>query len=358
MKKAILIAVIILAVNGVPSPVFATSCNRIGNTTFCDDGTSYNQIGNTVFGSDGSSYNRIGNTTFSNNGTSCNRIGNTTFCSDGTSYNQIGNTTFGSDGSTYNRIGNTTFSNGGSNIINTCPANSSYNSSTGKCSCNYGYGVNYDKTSCIYTGTYTAPTTPTCPLNAFYNGSSCTCNYGYVASGSVCITTTQSCQNTYGLYSYGSGSSCYCSSGYAFNSSKTACVAQSSIYIAPPVSPTTYTPSASAGASCSSFGAGGVLKGSLCYCAVGYKWNTAITACVAGSTVLQRNLSVGSSGSDVIALKNLLAILNLYTGYVSTPFDTDTATAVGLFQVAHNLPWTGTVGPMTRKVINGLISGS
>jgi peptidoglycan hydrolase-like protein with peptidoglycan-binding domain len=160
------------------------------------------------------------------------------------------------------------------------------------------------------------------------------------------------------LYSYGSGSSCYCNSGYTWNSSKTACVVQSSTYIAPPVSPTTYTTSASTGTSCSSFGAGGVLKGSLCYCAVGYKWNKTITACVAGNTVLQRNLNIGSSGSDVVALKNLLAVLNLYNGYVSTAFYNDTATAVGLFQVAHNIPWTGTVGPMTRKVINGLLSGS
>ncbi len=89
------------------------SCNKIGSTTFCSDGTSYNQIGNTVFGSNGSSYNKIGNTIFGSDGTSYNKIGNTTFASDGTSYNQIGNTIFGSDGSSYQTIGNTIFANSG-----------------------------------------------------------------------------------------------------------------------------------------------------------------------------------------------------------------------------------------------------
>jgi len=366
MKRALLIVGLTIGCSIVPSSVFASTCNSIGNTTYCSDGTTYSTIGNTTYGSDGTTYSSIGNTTYVNgpNGYSgtASSIGNTTYYNgtggDSWTASSIGNTTYinGTNGysGTISSIGNTSYGSG--NAFNQCPANSAYNSSTGKCSCNYGYSVNYNKTSCTYTGTYTAPTTPTCPLNAFYNGSSCSCNYGYVASGGVCITNTQSCQNTYGSYSYGSGSSCYCDSGYAWNSSKTACVAQSYSYIPPPVAPTTYTASPSTTTySCSSFGAGAVPKGSLCYCSAGYKWNSAITACIVGHTTLQRNLTTGSSGSDVVALKNLLAILNLYSGYVSTAFDANTATAVELFQASHGIPLTGTVGPMTRAAINALI---
>ncbi len=56
---------------------------------------------------------------------------------------------------------------------------------------NYSYPGNYNPNTGKITGgsigsySYTAPSsypssTPTCPLNAYYDGSSCKCNYGYV----------------------------------------------------------------------------------------------------------------------------------------------------------------------------------
>ena len=56
--------------------------------------------------------------------------------SDGTSYTKYGNSIMGSDGSSYQTYGNTTMGSGGSNVYNSCPTNSSSNSSGG-CSCNY-----------------------------------------------------------------------------------------------------------------------------------------------------------------------------------------------------------------------------
>lgn len=60
MKKLIMLALASLAA-GVGAQ---TTCNTVGNFTFCSDGTSYNRIGNFTYGSDGSSANRVGNTTF------------------------------------------------------------------------------------------------------------------------------------------------------------------------------------------------------------------------------------------------------------------------------------------------------
>jgi TPR repeat protein len=82
------------------------SCNQIGSSVSCSDGTSYNRIGDTVFGSDGTTYNQIGGTTFGSDGTNYNRIGDSIFGSDGTSYTRIGNTVFGSDGTSCTQIGN------------------------------------------------------------------------------------------------------------------------------------------------------------------------------------------------------------------------------------------------------------
>jgi hypothetical protein len=270
--------------------VFASNCQRIGNTTFCDDGTNYQQIGNTVFGSDGTNYQRIGNTTFGSDGTNYQQIGNTTFGSDGTSYQRIGNTTFGSDGSSYQTIGNTTFGSG--NVYNSCPTNSSYNSSTGKCSCNYGYSVNYNKTSCVYTGTtYSAPTTPTCPLNSYYDGvSSCKCNYGYVVSGSSCVyqgtsysnTSAYSApQNTCPINSHTSvtdSTKCQCNVGYQPNTTNDGCVPA-------PTKTNDQRCKDEFGVNSNWDGTGTVEKGLGCGCKTGYVWNTQRTSCVIAPVV-------------------------------------------------------------------------
>jgi len=210
------------------SEVHAVTYTQIGNTTFGSDGTSYSKIGNTLFGSNGTSYTKIGNTTFGSNGSSYTQIGNSLFGNNGTSYTRIGSSIFGSDGSVSTKIGNTTFGNGG--VFNTCPANSSYDSLSGKCKCNYGYAVS--GSSCIYdTSSYNSysnysasAATSICPANSSRTAKGCTCSSGYVASGNKCITETQNCQTAYGIHSYGNGGYCYCSTGHQFNSLKTLCI--------------------------------------------------------------------------------------------------------------------------------------
>ncbi|MCX6719831.1 MAG: hypothetical protein NTV36_01875 [Candidatus Staskawiczbacteria bacterium] len=227
--------------------VFAVSCTKIGNSTYCSDGTTYNQIGNTLYGSNGSTYNRIGNTTYGSGGSSCTKIGSSTYCSDGTTYNQIGNSLYGSDGSSYNKIGSTIYGNGG-NAVSSCPANSSYDSLSGNCKCNYGYVVS--GSSCIYKITnYSNPSTYSansynCPLNSHTSTTDptkCQCNSGYqvnLAKTACVLTTTnttinnnQACINAYGLNSYWDGTktvagllNCGCKIGYQWNQTRTQCV--------------------------------------------------------------------------------------------------------------------------------------
>ena len=81
------------------------------------------------------------------------------------------------------------------------------------------WGLYYGEYHC-HTPKYT---TPTCPIFSSYSSisDSCECNYGYVASGSQCISENQYCQNLYGYNSkYDSLSdNCECSYGYVFDSS-------------------------------------------------------------------------------------------------------------------------------------------
>lgn len=80
----------------------------------------------------------------------------------------------------------------------------------------------YNKTSGGYSSGYTYPTTPTCPINSYYDGvSSCTCNYGYVSNGGSCISQDSMCQNQVGYNStYNSlDNTCQCNYGYVLNSS-------------------------------------------------------------------------------------------------------------------------------------------
>lgn len=337
-------------------------------TTYFSDGTSATTIGGTTYFSDGSTANTIGGTTYYNgpNGESgtASTIGGTTYYNgtngDSWTANTIGGTTYysGTDGTygTANTIGGTTYYSG--NIFNQCPANSSYNSLSDDCKCNYGYKSN--GTSCVYSPAIISyPTTPTCPLDAYYSGSSCECDAGYVASGSICITATLSCQNQYGPDSYGSGSYCYCSAGYQFNTAKTYCTATppaDSSAEAKTASPTPAPVSTTPTTSCSTYGTGAELRGSLCYCSQNYEWNSALNSCIAGNPVFTKYSSLGSTGSEVVNLKNLLAIEGLYTGYVDTPFDSATATAVKTLQGILGISQTGTVGPLTRAALNKFIN--
>lgn len=104
---------------------------------------------------------------------------------------------------------------------------------------NYSYPGNYNPNTGTVTGgnpdtylnnyyknssgsTYTPspayyPTTPSCPINSYYDGvSSCKCSFGYAVSGSSCVSLDSMCQDQLGYSSsYDSlSSSCKCSYGY------------------------------------------------------------------------------------------------------------------------------------------------
>lgn len=118
----------------------------------------------------------------------------------------------------------------------TCPDSNPYN--------NYSYPGNYNPhTGETATGnpstylnnyssggsSYTSPssiyTSPSvsCPINSYYDGlSSCKCNYGYVVSGSSCVSANSLCYDQVG-YSSGYDSltgNCKCNSGYVLDGGK------------------------------------------------------------------------------------------------------------------------------------------
>jgi hypothetical protein len=68
MKKQIIVLSYIFSLLFIANATFATtvSCNQIGGTTYCSDGTKYNQIGDTIYGNDGSTYNKFGDTVYIN----------------------------------------------------------------------------------------------------------------------------------------------------------------------------------------------------------------------------------------------------------------------------------------------------
>lgn len=254
----------------IPQFTFASSCSKIGNSTYCDDGTSYSQIGNTIYSSDGTSYSQIGNTTYGSDGSSYSRIGNTTYSNDGTSYSQIGNTTYGSDGSSYSRIGNTTYGTGG-NVYSSCPTNSSYDSLSGKCKCSSGYIVS--GSSCIYD--YSYQTTPTCPINSSYDSlsSECKCYSGYIVKNGSCVSANSYCYSNYGYgSSYDSISkTCKCDPGYEYDGSSCVYKSTSSNY------PSTYPTNSY---SCPLNSSQSPTDSSKCQCNTGYQVDSTKTSCV------------------------------------------------------------------------------
>jgi hypothetical protein len=213
----------------------------------------------------------------------------------------------------------------------TAPDSSPYN--------NYGYPGNYNPNTGTITGgsqetylnnyygtsgtysspspSYSYPTTPSCPINSYYNGSSCTCNsgyvvgtdysgqqscvsgdskctdsmgygaqydslsntckcrYGYVQSGSKCVSETTYCTNSLGLMSqYNSlTKQCECILNYEYKGSS--CVYKSantySYSPTPTYSPPTTTCPVNSYLSSTD---------SKCYCNSGYQNNSANTSCV------------------------------------------------------------------------------
>lgn len=176
-----LIIFLLLFSLSVKNSLAANCSNYGGATTYCDDGTSYSNYGGaTTYGSDGTNYSNYGGaTTYGSDGSSqSNYGGNTTYSSDGTSYsNYGGSTTYGSDGSTYNNYGGaTTYGNGGK-MIEVGGSDDS------------GQNKYYDSTNYDNNDRKAIDVSDNCPLNSSYDSlsSSCKCNYGYVVSGSSCI---------------------------------------------------------------------------------------------------------------------------------------------------------------------------
>jgi hypothetical protein len=119
----------------------------------------------------------------------------------------------------------------------TCRTNcSSWGLSTGEYHCHNNKGSSqplYPVTSTYgsYGTGYTTPapnyaypsysTTPSCPINSYSSGSSCKCNYGYVVSGSSCVSGDIVCHSELGYgSSYDDASNkCKCDYGYVIGTS-------------------------------------------------------------------------------------------------------------------------------------------
>lgn len=87
------------------------------------------------------------------------------------------------------------------------------------------------------------------------------------------------------------------------------------------------------------------LSGGSTAASTGYKFNT--------------NLTVGSTGADVVALQDWLAskgFLSIPAGTSKGYFGQLTKTAVSAYQASAGLPATGFVGPMTREKLNAAAS--
>jgi peptidoglycan hydrolase-like protein with peptidoglycan-binding domain len=82
-------------------------------------------------------------------------------------------------------------------------------------------------------------------------------------------------------------------------------------------------------------------------------------ASVAAAQTFNANLTVGSTGSDVVALQTALisggySIPAIASGAASKGyFGSQTKAAVMAYQAAHAVPSTGFVGPLTRAALNG-----
>jgi len=76
---------------------------------------------------------------------------------------------------------------------------------------------------------------------------------------------------------------------------------------------------------------------------------------VAKKVLIARNIQVGSSGADVIALQKILIakkFLAMPSGAKLGTFGVQTKTALQKYQKAVGLPATGSVGPQTRTKLN------
>ncbi len=81
-----------------------------------------------------------------------------------------------------------------------------------------------------YSPNYSYPTTPTCPINSYYDGiSSCKCNSGYVVSGGSCVSGNSACYSQLGYSSSYDSLSNKCKCNYGYSISGGSCVSDDTI---------------------------------------------------------------------------------------------------------------------------------
>ncbi len=184
-----------------------------------------------------------------------------------------------------------------------------YNPNTGKITGGSAssYLNNYYKSSSSLgtgysTPTYTAPTTPNCPLNSYYNGSSCTCNTGYVVSGGQCKSASLVCIDQIGLMSQYNSSTktCECMAGYAYDGLS---CKYKSLYTSS-TSPTNYVSPNSTSSKTKKVTvpahASASLSGTDWYCDNGYKttYNSNIVKTGCEKIIVPSNAKLSSLGND------------------------------------------------------------
>ena len=164
---------------------------------------------------------------------------------------------------------------------------------------------------------------------------SCTCKFGSGPNG-TCLTAVEKCKVWNGEHSYSTtnnDTNCACETGYVLEKNKCILYGDSQQYT-PPVAKAQVSTQDISGSCTTLYGIGSYSKNSVCYCSSGYQWNTPITQCIKSSMTLSKSLKSGSSGIEVVVLKNFLANQGLYSEKVNTPYDSTTTD--GIFRIRAN----------------------
>jgi Putative peptidoglycan binding domain len=285
----------------------------------------------------------------------------------------------------YNNLTTSYYNTSGYTSTPSCPLFASYDSISSSCKCMSGYVVGKDflgKESCLsqltscqnqygYGATYS------------YLNSKCECSSGYVVQNNKCVSATTYCSNTLGIMStYNSfEKKCECMSNYKFDGSN--CVYN-------PKTTSTYTPSDIPEQSCPANASLGSDKEN-CYCNKGYKINdkkdgcmidlsaytttTSNVSCPSNSSIKDgycqcnsgynysgsecvaskkfiTNLTVGSSGDEVLQLQKILNKLGLLMVDPNGYFGKQTKNALKDFQKVYTIPQTGLTDEKTREFLN------
>lgn len=240
--------------------------------------------------------------------------------------------------------------------------------------------------------------------SSHYNASSttlCSCDSGYMPGpNGKCELGLLACKQLLGSNTTFANNQCACANGYTLNSTQTQCVIPNGAMVNGGLQCNAgyvdYQGSCMDATSAnnlandlcygythfSGIGAAGTMRtdGSLaCSCDTGSVWNASTTRCdlVPATTaptgavkpsvespppaisspvaVITQNISVGTSGQNVVALQNFLESKGFFTlpaGTTKGYFGNLTKLALIAFQKSAGLPPTGWCGPMTRAAIN------